>query len=188
MLPNSRYGFTLIELLVAISIIGLLSSVVLSTVQNVKVKAFQSTNSQLAEQYRTALEMYFEDQGQYPHISLNATYCLGDYSDNLCAVGNSTSENATINTQLAGYIGGAPTGQSVVWDVIPPGLTFEGPLYTCNAIVGGKCIWATVSQLIKGNSRQLCANACSVYSWGGDYWMCNYAFGSFSPAGCTRED
>lgn len=187
-LTRHTRGFTLIELLVVVSTISLLSTVVLSSVQNVRTKTLQVTNSQAAVQYGNALQLYFEDQGQYPTNGLTVTqYCLGDYGDNACGFTNSTNEDGTINTQLGDYVNGAPTGKAISWDVIP-GTVFEGPLYVCNAIVGGKCTWATVSQLVKGNSRQLCANACSVYHYGGDYWMCNYSFGNFNAGSCSRED
>jgi type II secretion system protein G len=63
---RSNKGFTLIELLVVISIIGLLSSVVLASLQDVRQKAKNSKTVQDVMQLRTALELYNSDYGKYP--------------------------------------------------------------------------------------------------------------------------
>lgn len=181
----STRGFTLIELLVVISIISLLSTIVLSSVQSIRSRTSQAVNSQTTVQYGNALDAYFEDHGDYPNTGFVMQYCLGDYSDNACGFNNDVSENSTINNALGPYIAAA-TGQAISYDVAP-GVVFEGPSYSCNAIVGGRCIWATIRQLVKGNSRQLCANACSVDFYGGDYWMCYYVFGYSNPT-CLRAD
>ncbi|MFT5179916.1 MAG: prepilin-type N-terminal cleavage/methylation domain-containing protein [Candidatus Paceibacteria bacterium] len=59
-------GFTLIELLVVISIIGLLSSVVLASLGEVRTKAAISSIQQEGIQLRTALELYRSKNGEYP--------------------------------------------------------------------------------------------------------------------------
>jgi type II secretion system protein G len=68
-------GFTLIELLVVIAIIGLLSSVVLASVNNVRVKARDARRqSDIREVYK-AIEMYYADHNAYPSTgSLNNVY------------------------------------------------------------------------------------------------------------------
>jgi len=59
-------GFTLIELLVVISIISLLSTVVLSSLDNARAKARDIERIQSLVQMRTALESYKADNGFYP--------------------------------------------------------------------------------------------------------------------------
>ncbi len=59
-------GFTLIELLVVIAIIGLLSSVVLASLNTARGRARDAKRFSDLEQVRTALEMYYADHGQYP--------------------------------------------------------------------------------------------------------------------------
>ncbi|MEK7541735.1 MAG: prepilin-type N-terminal cleavage/methylation domain-containing protein [Patescibacteria group bacterium] len=61
-----RRGFTLIELLVVISIIGLLSSIVLTSVNSARAKARDARRIADLNQIRTALEFYFDANGYYP--------------------------------------------------------------------------------------------------------------------------
>jgi len=60
-------GFTLIELMVVISIIGLLSSVILSSVSKARDKAQNSATVQGINQYLSVLDRYFLDKGYYPN-------------------------------------------------------------------------------------------------------------------------
>ena len=63
----NKKGFTLIELLVAIAIIGLLSSVVLSSLATARQKARDAQRVSNLTEIRTALEMYYHDYGSYPN-------------------------------------------------------------------------------------------------------------------------
>ncbi|MFH1170553.1 MAG: type II secretion system protein [Candidatus Vogelbacteria bacterium] len=64
---KARGGFTLIELLVVIAIIGLLSSIVLASLGQARVKARDSKRVQDLIQLRTALEQYaLDNNGLYP--------------------------------------------------------------------------------------------------------------------------
>jgi len=70
MVDSSVYkkGFTLIELLTVVSIIGLLSTVVLSSVNTAKAKARDATRLHNISQVKTALELYYSNFGFYPAI------------------------------------------------------------------------------------------------------------------------
>jgi prepilin-type N-terminal cleavage/methylation domain-containing protein len=71
-------GFTLIELLVVISIIALLSSVILGSLNSARAKSRDSQRLQAVVQMRTALELYAADHdGKYPLNTLNGSYFLG---------------------------------------------------------------------------------------------------------------
>jgi type II secretion system protein G len=63
---NKRTGFTLIELLVVVSIIGMLSSIVMSSINTSKMKARDVRRIQDLKQIQIALEMYRNDKGKYP--------------------------------------------------------------------------------------------------------------------------
>ena len=62
----SKKGFTLIELLVVIAIVGVLSSVVLVSLNTARDKSrYSHATSQLVE-IEKALELYYSNNGQYP--------------------------------------------------------------------------------------------------------------------------
>jgi len=59
-------GFTLIELLVVVAIVGILSSVVLSSLGLARSKSRDARRAQDIKQIQNALELYFTDNGRYP--------------------------------------------------------------------------------------------------------------------------
>ena len=62
----SQRGFTLIELLVVIAIIGLLSSVVLASLNTARAKARDARRLSDMRQFSIALQLYFDDNLHYP--------------------------------------------------------------------------------------------------------------------------
>jgi len=66
---NLKYkaGFTLIELLVVISIIGLLATIVLVSVNSARKKARDVVRMADLKQIQVALEMYYDANGNYPN-------------------------------------------------------------------------------------------------------------------------
>ena len=59
-------GFTLIELLVVISIIGLLASIVLTSLKSARAKGRDATRLATLEQLRNGIELYNSSNGSYP--------------------------------------------------------------------------------------------------------------------------
>ena len=67
---KSNKGFTLIELLVVIAIIGLLATVVMTSLNSARKKGRDTRRIEDINQLRSALEMYYDSNGSYP-ASLN---------------------------------------------------------------------------------------------------------------------
>lgn len=78
-----KKSFTLIELLVVIAIIGLLSSIVLVSLQGVRTKARDARRLSDMRQILTALEMYYNKYGKYP----GPTASYGEYNTTSSCVG-----------------------------------------------------------------------------------------------------
>jgi general secretion pathway protein G len=63
---SSKKGFTLIELLVVIAIIGLLASIILSSLNTARKKGRDARRIADLKEIQTALELYYSDHNQYP--------------------------------------------------------------------------------------------------------------------------
>jgi len=63
---NKNKGFTLIELLVVIAIVGVLSSVVLVSLNTARMKARDTQRLMDMREFQKALAFYYDKYGQYP--------------------------------------------------------------------------------------------------------------------------
>ena len=72
MLYKNKRGFTLIELLVVIAIIGILSSVVLASLNTARTKSRDARRISDIKQLQLALELYYDSEGAYPIASTAA--------------------------------------------------------------------------------------------------------------------
>lgn len=63
---GEQRGFTLIELLVVVAIIGLLSSIVLTSLNSARGKARDARRLADMRQMQTAFELYYDDNNAYP--------------------------------------------------------------------------------------------------------------------------
>jgi len=68
-------GFTLIELLVVVAIIGLLSSVVLASLNGAREKAKIARAKMDMNQIRIAMEFFLDDRGELPPIGDSCPAC-----------------------------------------------------------------------------------------------------------------
>lgn len=93
---NDKKGFTLIELLVVISIIGVLSTVAMTSLNGARKKARDARRKIEIGEIQKALELYYADHGEYP-ASGGGTIPNGGWSDS----GNFTW--TTLGTALASY-------------------------------------------------------------------------------------
>lgn len=85
-------GFTLIELLVVISIIGLLSSVVLASLNSARKKARDIRRVTDIAQFQKALEFYFDTYNSYPNTGQSADHV------------NCEPRSATLDTYLGQFM------------------------------------------------------------------------------------
>ena len=72
-------GFTLIELLLVIAIIGLLSTVVLASLNSSRTKAKDSRRIQEIRELQKALELYYSENAFYPSSINSSQNNLGKY-------------------------------------------------------------------------------------------------------------
>ena len=76
---RSERGFTLIELLVVIAIIGLLSSVVLSSLNSAREKSRDARRLSDIKQLQTALELIFDDTSPPEYPDALSSLSTGSY-------------------------------------------------------------------------------------------------------------
>ena len=74
---NSAKGFTLIELLVVIAIIGILSSVVLASMNSARKKARDARRQSDLKSLQLALEGYYDSNTHYPQQIAQGTVQAG---------------------------------------------------------------------------------------------------------------
>jgi prepilin-type N-terminal cleavage/methylation domain-containing protein len=166
-------GFTLIELLVVIAIVGLLSSVVLSSLKVAREKAIQSRVQQERHSLQNAFAIFYSNHGYYPDPGVDTRICIaeqpcfdantahnpwviGDFAQlelpaRKMAHAEGILERLGIarvaEAALGGLISGYPKNSP---EVVINNLKYSGPLYSCNRDSLGKCsnpsiLWTTKS-------------------------------------------
>jgi prepilin-type N-terminal cleavage/methylation domain-containing protein len=107
---NRYLGFTLIELLVVIAIIGILASVVLVSLGSARAKARDANRIAAVRQMQSALELFYNDCGQYPTAVTAAT----SNTDTCADTGNIDVRVATYLPQIpVNPVAGVCTGDYV---------------------------------------------------------------------------
>ena len=103
--PNIRAkGFTLIELLVVIAIIGILSSVILASLNSARSKGNNAAIKSNLASMRPQMEVYFDDptlgNGTYGASGTNGINCIG--ANPATIFGNTKVQKFLIAAQVAG--------------------------------------------------------------------------------------
>lgn len=132
---QSKRGFTLVELLVVISIVGVLSSTVLASLNDARIKARDAKRTQTVAEYKKAFYLYFHEYGSFPIISA----CVGDANgDGKCGTSDGTSQNSTFNLQLDDFISLPPIERAMY---NAPSFS-EGLIFMCNSPNACTFFWA----------------------------------------------
>lgn len=89
--PMDTRGFTLIELLVVIAIIGILSAVVLASLNTARLKGTDAAIQSEAEQLRTTFELEYSSSGSYANIEAGGGWWPGPTWRGVCSGFNGTT-------------------------------------------------------------------------------------------------
>lgn len=99
---KANKGFTLIELLVVIAIIGLLSSVVLASMNSARKKSRDARRQQDLKSLQVALELFFDTNGGYPvqttGTAAAAQAIIGNATNN--ALGTAQTTHSIVPTYI----------------------------------------------------------------------------------------
>ncbi|OGI45523.1 hypothetical protein A2121_02065 [Candidatus Nomurabacteria bacterium GWB1_40_6] len=128
MKSNNKKGFTLIELLVVVAIIGLLASVIFSSLGSARLKARDTQRKSDVHQITLALELYFNTYGSYP-VATGAT------APNAGWANSGDTSWTTLATQLGPYIASLTKDPQQSTD--PNVWAFTGPAYSYLRCAGG---------------------------------------------------
>lgn len=132
LLKNKSLGFTLIELLVVISIIGLLSSVVLSALSGARSRARDTQRISDIGELKKALALYYDKHGYYPDT-------VGTYYSSANALVWNTVTNPLYSLVTEGFIPRLPVdpkntpANNTVWDVNPGGYAYDYSTINANS-------------------------------------------------------
>jgi len=118
-MKKNQKGFTLIELLVVIAIIGLLSTLSIVALNQARARSRDARRIADVKQIQTALEMYYNDMGQYPptaQITAGSAIATGTtiYMDIVpkppIPADNTNCTGTVAYTYTSGDIGGVTNG------------------------------------------------------------------------------
>ncbi|MBX4198034.1 type II secretion system GspH family protein [Candidatus Parcubacteria bacterium] len=166
-----KKGFTLIELLVVISIIGLLSSITLATLNAARMKARNAVTIQTIQQYKNAFALAYSDNGEYPDPG-SGTFCLGaaTFSGNRCwdEFSGGVPVSPTLNTILLRYMPSLPAPSIKKYSLF--GSTYSGGTYTCTYDSTGQLCKSVLIIWILEGGAQKCGNAETTLDLGTATW------------------
>ncbi|MBI2050606.1 MAG: prepilin-type N-terminal cleavage/methylation domain-containing protein [Parcubacteria group bacterium] len=147
---QNHAGFTLIELLVVISIIGILSTLAVVSLNNARVKARDAKRVSDIKQLQTALELYASDKNGYPAAS---DLTLG------AGAGASLSRDGGFAATVSGttYMGKVPSNTT------PGGADYKYNSFTSSAASTAcgtaPCPWFQLSFTLEETTGSLSAGA-----------------------------
>lgn len=169
---NKMLGFTLIELLVVISIIGLLSSVVLSALNTARSKARDTQRVRDLGELRKALALYYDKNGGYPDTAYDE-YTSATASWNTAGNPLYALVTQSFISKLPIDPKNTPTSNSVY-----VGANSYGYYYTTGEL--GPTAYELVTRLENAGSPSSCEKRGSTYcqssTWSGWNWQTSVPF------------
>ena len=132
---NSNKGFTLIELLVVIAIIGILASVVLTSLSGARDKANDAVIQSNLSQARAQAEILYATNGSYSNQATAVAVTAGN-----CSSSTPTGSLFT-DASMAGTLAAA-------------GKASGGTIATAQCVVGANATAYAISVPLKSNSAQ----------------------------------
>ncbi|MEN9852255.1 MAG: hypothetical protein RI996_198 [Candidatus Parcubacteria bacterium] len=170
-LKNKTQGFTLIELLVVIAIIGILSSVVIASLNSVRGKANDARRISDIRQIKAAVNSYANDNGSYP----SGVGCIGQASGTKCwngytlnAGGSGIDANPTLDAKLSPYL-----NVSLLSDPKPNRSVGDRYVYAFNSPPEVGCVASTTRRTyVAFMPESGVANSVSCSKLGGYYACC----------------
>lgn len=172
---SARRGFTLNELLVVIAIIGILSGIVIASLNPAREDAKNARASADIGQYIMGIRLAKERYGSYPNPGGTDTrwYCLGDNNpENKCAgwsgAGSTFVENDLINNRLRGVMSTLPSGSDKIG-------IYQGYAYRCASYSGsGNCTSFNLGWFLYGADQSCSPGVQSSNHQGDDVTYCRY--------------
>lgn len=147
---QSNRGFTLIELLVVISIIGILSTLAVVSLNDARGKARDAKRISDVKQVQTALELFLADRNGYP---------AGDNLVLGAGNGATLSQTGGFAAAVSGntYMGRVPANPA------PNGVDYKYTSYTTSAktsvCASTPCAWYEITFELEGQTGGLAAGA-----------------------------
>lgn len=167
---KNENGFTLIELLVVIAIIGILSSVVLVSLNTARSKARDAKRISEVRQIQNALALYYSTYGYYPGSGeCGATIPNAGWSNSVeCLSGGRWLRDSTTN--LSSFIGTDPV------DPINNNSWLRGAYYYYSRGYGGDKQWYMLIYSLENFPNPSVESSDGVRSPDGTYF--HYGSGS----------
>ena len=126
---KKRHGFTLVELVVVVLLMGILAGVAAPKMFDIATSARENTARQNLAVIRSAIELYYSQNDEFPGMSGNQAAFKSDLSQVLrepfpaCAVGNKNNDvriqstgNPLSPTGLRGWAYDRVTGEFIIND------------------------------------------------------------------------
>lgn len=160
---SPKRGFTLIELLVVISIIGLLSSVVLASLNSARKKARDARRIADVKQIQLALELFYDKNGRYIRSGeCGASTPNGSWSNSVqCLSGGRWLRDSSLN--LAEFLPSDPI------DPVNQNNWTRGAYYYFSQNYGDDSQWYMIVYALEVYPNPLIENSDGVRAPNGEY-------------------